>query len=276
MCHGRVHCFETVKSDIIPWTNRLLCSQAALCGRRVRLSLVVSGISPTDEKPRYVNWPMTMNRFWRYGLLLASVVWMGCRQNSTSVVESKPAEPVIHPESKGSTAPDYSQILVERVMDGMQVEPFGDTENRVIVLMFVSTECPIANRYAPEFKRLYATYEPKGVAFWLVFADHTESSDKIRQHLIDYQLEIPAVRDPQHHLVKFCEATRTPEAVVFSHGRQRQYRGRIDDRFTDYGKSRSEASKHDLQDAIDAVLEGKPILAPVTGVVGCYIPGAKK
>jgi hypothetical protein len=39
------------------------------------------------------------------------------------------------------------------------------------VLVFVRTDCPISNRYAPELRRLQDRFAPRGMAFWLVYPD---------------------------------------------------------------------------------------------------------
>ena len=66
-----------------------------------------------------------------------------------------------------------------------------------------------------------------------------------------------ALRDPAHALVKFTEATITPEAAVVADGRV-VYRGRIDDRYVDLGVERPSPTQRDLADALTAVLAGKP------------------
>jgi hypothetical protein len=156
-------------------------------------------------------------------------------------------------------------------LDGRPVNPF-DTHAKAVVLIFVSTDCPIANRYAPEIERLYETYAGKQVAFWLVYADGHESVEQIRAHRHDYQYKVGALRDPEHRLVKRCGAKRTPEAALFTAQGKEVYCGRIDDRFTDFGKSRNEPSRRDLKEAIDAVLAGRPVKVATTKVIGCYIP----
>jgi hypothetical protein len=64
----------------------------------------------------------------------------------------------------------------------------------------------------------------------------------------------------------------TPEAAVWQAGAaEPAYRGRIDDRAVELGKLRAEASVHELRDAVDAVLAGRPP-APAGGpAIGCYI-----
>jgi len=50
------------------------------------------------------------------------------------------------------------------------------------------------------------------------------------------------------------------------------YHGRIDDRIVALGKRRVEPTTRDLREALDAMLEGKPVPTPVTKAVGCYLP----
>jgi hypothetical protein len=79
------------------------------------------------------------------------------------------------------------------------------------------------------------------------------------------------LRDPDHDLVRLAGATITPEAAVFVQGREMVYRGRIDDRYVDFGMTRTKATTHDLRNTLDAVLAGKPVPAARTRAIGCYI-----
>jgi hypothetical protein len=157
-------------------------------------------------------------------------------------------------------------------LEGHIVNPFADAGAKAVVFVFVCTDCPVANRYAPEVERLYEAYGQRRVSFWLVYADPREEPAKIRRHLKEYGYRVPALRDPEHRLVKRCGVTKTPEAVLFFPDGRQVYRGRIDDRFTDYGKSRTAPSRQDLREAIDCVLQGRPVPVATTQVVGCFIP----
>ncbi|HJZ74776.1 MAG TPA: hypothetical protein VKE51_23730 [Vicinamibacterales bacterium] len=143
---------------------------------------------------------------------------------------------------------------------------------KAIVFLFTSTECPISNRYAPELRRLAGTFVPQGVLFRLVYPNPAEDAAAIREHMaaFAYAGATQALRDPRHALVKYVGATITPEAAVYADGRV-QYRGRIDNRFVDFGVDRPAATEHDLHDAIAAILAGKPVPHPETQAVGCYI-----
>ncbi len=139
------------------------------------------------------------------------------------------------------------------------------------VLVFVRSDCPISNRYAPELKRIYTEYQKEGVEFWLVYADKAETPATISKHLQEYDFGWPALRDPGYTLVKRSHATVTPEAAVFNASGALVYHGRIDDQYVDFGKSRLRAGKHDLESAIAATLAGKPVAEPATRAIGCYL-----
>jgi hypothetical protein len=139
------------------------------------------------------------------------------------------------------------------------------------VFLFVRTDCPISNRYAPELERLFSTYHSRGIGFWLVYADSDTTTEDIKTHARDYHLSLPSLRDPELRLVKKAGVKVTPEAAVFLRSGREIYRGRIDDRYADLGKERPEAAEHDLEDSIKSVLAGKPV-EKRTLAVGCYIP----
>jgi len=160
------------------------------------------------------------------------------------------------------------QALSGAPVDALKAPP----GTRAIVFIFTSTDCPISNRYAPELKRLAATFVPRGVLFRLVYPNPAEDVTAIRTHMaaFAYGGATQALRDPKQALAKFVGATITPEAAVYAGGRV-QYRGRIDNRFVDFGVDRPAATEHDLYAAIAAVLAGKPVPHPETQPVGCYI-----
>lgn len=157
-------------------------------------------------------------------------------------------------------------------LDGGRFEVPG----RISVIVFTRSDCPISNRYAPDVRRLYEEYHPRGVEFYLVYVDPSETPDAIRRHLREYDYPCPGLRDPKHELVKHCGATATPEAVVIGADGALTYRGRIDDRFADVGQPRAVPTTSDLAAAIAATLAGRPVATPRTEAVGCLIADVKE
>jgi hypothetical protein len=139
------------------------------------------------------------------------------------------------------------------------------------VLIFTRTDCPISNRYAPTVRALWEQFRNRGIDFFLVYVDPRDDAERMRHHLEEYHYPCPGLHDPKHELVARCGATVTPEAVVFDAQRKIAYRGRIDDLYIEFGKSRDEASTHELADVLDAVASNRPVVQPFTTAVGCYI-----
>jgi hypothetical protein len=159
-----------------------------------------------------------------------------------------------------------------RDLDGWFVDPLaGSPGARASVLLFVSAQCPISNRYAPEIRRLVNRFSATGVRFWSVYPNPAESTAAVRQHLDDYKYGTVALRDPQQELAHLAGATITPEAVVYDARGRVVYRGRIDDRYVAVGLERAAPERRDLEEALTATLAGTPVRAPATQAVGCYI-----
>ncbi len=154
-------------------------------------------------------------------------------------------------------------------------DPFAKPA-RAHVLLFVRTDCPITNRYAPELKRIAEEFAGRGVDFWLVYPDPAETPEGIARHKAEYQLPGTPLRDPQHVLVKRSEARISPQAAVFDHALHLVYSGRIDDRYVSFGKARATPQTHDLENAITATLEGKSVAEARTRAVGCYLADVRQ
>ena len=165
-----------------------------------------------------------------------------------------------------------AQTAVTGLLDlnGKRVDPFAMAGGKPLVLIFVRTDCPVSNRYAPTIQALGHKYSSQ-VLDALVYPDRTETPSAIEKHLQDYGYKIEALRDTQHALVKLSEVEITPEAAVFKGKGELIYHGRIDNWYKDFGHARPEPTTHELDEAIEAALNsGRRVPASVSAV-GCYI-----
>ena len=154
-----------------------------------------------------------------------------------------------------------------RVVDPL-VLPAG---TRAHVLVFTTTDCPISNRYAPEIQRLAAAYRERGIQFWLVYPVPGDTPDKIKAHASQFGFDLPIARDTRAELVKHTAVTVTPEVAVITAGGEVAYRGRVDDRYVDFGRDRPAPTTHDLDEALSNLLAGRPIEPKTTRAVGCFL-----
>jgi peroxiredoxin len=142
---------------------------------------------------------------------------------------------------------------------------------KAVVVFFTTTDCPLSNNEVPEMNRTRRDYEARGVAFYAVQADTSIADIDVLQHTKDYQFTFPVLFDPRQILAKMTGATTIPEAAVLSRDGSILYLGRIDNRVEDFNIRRSEPTKFDLREALDAVLAGKPVAHPRTKAFGCAI-----
>lgn len=159
-------------------------------------------------------------------------------------------------------------------LSGRTRDPFA-TPARARVFIFVRTDCPLTNRYAPELARLADLFLADGAEFWLVYPDPEVTPQQIRTHMAEYGFRGQPLRDPNHELVKRAHAVTAPEAAVFDAQGRLAYHGRIDDLWVDPGKARPMARVHDLEDAIAAVAAGRAVEHPETRAIGCSLADVK-
>ena len=159
-------------------------------------------------------------------------------------------------------------------LSGHPVEQLAPAGTKAVVLFFAASDCPISNRYIPEIERLAREFAPQGVAFWWVYPNPTDTAEVVRQHQQQFNFHGQIVLDSDQRITQMAHATMTPEVALFvpaSPQLREVYLGRVDDRYIALGQERPAATKHDLEDAVHAVLAHQPVLKPGGPAVGCAI-----
>ena len=122
---------------------------------------------------------------------------------------------------------------------------------------------------ADEIQRLAAKFGGQAT-FVLVYPVPTDTPEMIAAHRKKFGYALDYVRDPGQRLVKQTGVTVTPEVAVMR-GQALLYRGRIDDRYVEFGTDRPAPTTHDLEDALAAASAGRPIAVRETRAVGCIL-----
>jgi hypothetical protein len=159
-------------------------------------------------------------------------------------------------------------------LNGRPVTELAPPGAQAVVLFFAASDCPVSNRYIPEIERLTKQFEPLGVKVWFVYPNPGDNPNVVRAHDREYSITASTALDNTQSLTRMAQVTTTPEAAVFvpRNGALREvYRGRIDDRYLSLGTERPQATHHDLEEAIRAVLAGKLVPQPGGPPVGCSI-----
>lgn len=173
--------------------------------------------------------------------------------------------------SLAGAQPPRGELLQWADTKGAVNDPLGRHDGRIAVLFFMTTDCPIANAYAPEVNRIIDKYSKRGVAFYIVDVDYGLTAEEARKHAHEYGYTCTTLLDPLHTLAGKAGATVSSEAVVVGPQGSIVYRGRIDDRAVGYGKIRPAPTHQDLRVTLDDVLAGQQVPVPHTPCVGCII-----
>jgi hypothetical protein len=138
--------------------------------------------------------------------------------------------------------------------------------------VFIMSDCPLSNFYAPDIQRVCSEYRERGLSCLLAYEDVGLDERQMRRHLDEYGYRgIRAVIDRDRAVARQAGATVTPQAVLRGADGTIRYRGRIDNRYEALGRPRRVVTEHDLLDAIEAVLTGRPVPVAETRAVGCHI-----
>ena len=168
------------------------------------------------------------------------------------------ADAVPEPPRIGSEVPDFAATSLQGEPLSLKTALAG---HKAVVLLFLSTVCPYAKYFASHVRELDERYGPRGVLFLGVNSNGWETKDEVAQQAQLDGFAFAMVKDERHLIADLLGARATPEAfLIDSEGRLR-YRGWV--------KSRQESP--DLQHALDAVLEGRPVRRSETKAFGCAI-----
>jgi peroxiredoxin len=152
----------------------------------------------------------------------------------------------------------------------------GYRNKKAIVVVFIGTECPIANLYLSTLAQMHKKYADKGVQFLAINANDQDTLEEVVEHAREHHVPFPVLKDGSQQAADALGARRTPEAFLLDSGSVIRYHGRVDDQYG-FTYRRATPSKTELKDALEELLAGKPVTTPQSAAVqGCVIGRAKK
>ncbi|MCI0379373.1 MAG: redoxin domain-containing protein [Gemmataceae bacterium] len=148
-------------------------------------------------------------------------------------------------------------------------------DKKAFVVVFIGTECPLANLYVPTLIDLHKEYAAKGVQFLAVNSNLQDSFIQMSAHAQERDIPFPVLKDFDQKAADAFGAKRTPEVFLLDEKRLIRYHGRIDDQYG-IGMQSEKPTRRDLKEAIDELLAGKAVSIAKTDVAGCVIGRAQK
>lgn len=137
------------------------------------------------------------------------------------------------------------------------------------VLLFLSTDCPVAKQYTPRINALVSEYEGHGFEFKAFFPNDLETSAGVGAYLKERDYRFPFELDPGAKRAKAEGVVRVPTVVVLDAAGEKVYQGAIDDH-----EDARLVKKSYLRSALAALDAGKKPLLASSEVKGCLLmPG---
>lgn len=169
----------------------------------------------------------------------------------------------------GTSAPDF---LLPDVVTGMQVsrEQF---RGQPLLVAFLSNHCPYVKHIRAGWAELSSFYQARGVAVVAISSNDIEAypddaPDKMREEVASAAYTFPYLFDSAQEVAQAYRAACTPDFFVFDSDHKLVYRGQMDGarKFNDVP-----VTGEDLRQALDAVLEKRPVSSEQKPSLGCNI-----
>lgn len=144
-------------------------------------------------------------------------------------------------------------------------------DKKGIVVMFVSTQCPVSNEYNERILALHSDYKDQGVQFIGINSNRNESVEEIAEHNKANKFDFVVLKDLKNKIADKFGARRTPEVYLLDEEQILRYRGAIDN-------NQKDPETHYLREALDLVLAEKEIPEDRkrTKAFGCTIKRVRK
>ena len=143
---------------------------------------------------------------------------------AAALAQSTPA--IANVSTAGARVPDFSLDDIHR--RPRSLESFKD--KKAFVVLFVDTECPLANLYVPTQIELHRKYAPRGVQFLAINSSRQDSFVQVSATPRSAKFRSPCSKTSTRKLPT-PGAPATPEAFLLDADRVIRYHGRIDDQY---------------------------------------------
>jgi peroxiredoxin len=177
--------------------------------------------------------------------------------------------------AEGYKAGDKAADFSLKNVDGAAVSMAGNASAKGYILVFTANTCPFAQAYEGRIIALHNKYAPQGYPVIAINSNDLGSSpgdayEKMQERAKQKNFSFPYLADEAQGTARTYGATRTPQVFIVRKQNTDyvvQYIGAIDDN----SQNPNDVSQRYVEDAMTAVLAGKPVANGFTKAGGCTI-----
>jgi peroxiredoxin len=169
----------------------------------------------------------------------------------------------------GTEAPSFELPDTE----GKRVSLSHSAGARGFLVMFICNHCPYVKHIAPKLSQVTAAFIEKGIAVFGINSNDVENYPDDSPELMASEKKargyiFPYLYDESQNVARAYDAACTPDFFLFDSNKKLVYRGRFDGS----RPANTEAvTGKDLTDAVEALLNGRPIATAQKPSLGCNI-----
>lgn len=175
----------------------------------------------------------------------------------------------------GTQAQSIKTFTLTNTVNNKPVSLTDFSGKKGIVVIFTSNYCPYSKLYETRIEDLASRYSSKGIQFILINPNNPEASkddsvEEMAKTARERGYQFPYLADKDQQVARIFGANKTPEAYVLKKsgaGFTIVYHGALDDN----PQVASDVSKHYLENAIQAVLNGQTPASHYERPTGCMI-----
>lgn len=148
-----------------------------------------------------------------------------------------------------------------------QTHSFSDYKDaKAVVVIFVSTKCPVSNSFNERMVELANDYKSKDIVFLGINSNKAEQMDELKTQANTHEFSFIVLKDDNNIVADQFQARVTPEVFVLNPAGAILYHGRIDD-----APGADERKSEDLKKALDEIVSGNNVSVAETKAFGCSI-----
>ncbi len=165
----------------------------------------------------------------------------------------------------GQTAPEFSLLDLEGKRRSL-----AEFKDKVVVLEWLSADCPASLFARPGMNELFAKYEDKKVVVLGIDSTHYQTDAALKKYKEKRQVKYSILIDRDGLVGRSYGAKTTPHVFIVHKGKL-VYSGALDN-----GGFRRKGDRNYVGEALDAILAGKEVAVSTTVPYGCSIKYAPK